>query len=1128
MMMERNGSEEEGFQVNGCSSEPGGLEEERETRMDSVTEMKNNKTLKVVDREVNITRKVLRSGSVATDGDKHDDVAVEEKGDLSEVDNIDDCFVDVDEVKEGKALLCMANDTEKSDNNGVAVEEDIKGDLSEVDKVIDEVKEEAKPPELVESPLPKESLEAGGKEAQVKRKRGRPRKLHISSQSDGNGDQVICVIEEEKEASLRAESTSQVEVEIKKDGANDENGHAAEELKVKRKRGRPRKVPITGQSDTNCEIATTPDTGDSKRPKRICGGRDKGPESDGRGRKVGRKRGRPKTKKKPRERDESDSKATKRLKRCENRPLSDSEVRNGEKENDDGRRSKLESKKKLSDRILQLLLAAGWTVEYRPRNGKSYNAAVYVNPEGKTHWSVTKAYEVYKMKLELSMTDQVDSGLGLLPEEDLDLLRRKAQKKRSDTGKPRSKNWKDTEDKGSRKGVGEKSKKKRKGSHNSERSSVSVRRIKRGENHNRKRGALSARSSLSDADSNENGYILFEGKRTVLGWMVDSAIVPLNGKVQCMNCENTEVLLEGMITKEGIRCNCCDEVFSVLDFEVHSGGKHNQPFKSLYLEGGNSLLQCFLESWNKQSEAVLKGFHDVDFGSGDQNDDTCGICGDGGDLTCCDGCPSTFHQSCLGIKKFPSGSWFCCYCSCKFCEKVEAANHGTTTLSPLLRCHLCEEKYHEACIKQDGTVPVESSSTHPFCGKYCQELFDGLQLLIGVKHSLPEGFSWTFLRRFEIPREEVSDSEKIAYNAKLAVAFSVMDECFSPLVDHRSGVNLLENIVYNFGSNFHRLNYSNFLTAVLERGDEIIAVASIRIHGNQLAEMPFIGTRYMYRRQGMCRRLMNGIESALGSLKVDKLVIPAVPELMDTWTKGFGFTSVRESARKTIKNLNLVVFPGVDMLEKSLAKDNGELLLAAEMSLSADVEESKPEECKAGQNCASADVESHCYQVDSGLKSMDVDNDKESNLKLLTGSLEEKEEIGIGKLTDKAVDFLPVAVVDSQRESNSGVNDDSHEDQTGTKRLQSGDLKSSGVNAEGTEEPDEVSDCYIIENSQPLGNGGSEKKIGNKALSLKKGVTSRLRVSPRLIQGAWGTSRVNKRYTGTSALLIGSSHGRCV
>lgn len=60
---------------------------------------------------------------------------------------------------------------------------------------------------------------------------------------------------------------------------------------------------------------------------------------------------------------------------------------------------------------------------------------------------------------------------------------------------------------------------------------------------------------------------------------------------------------------------------------------------------------------------------------------------------------------------------------------------------------------------------------------------------------------------------------------------------------------------------------------------------------------------------------------ALGSLKVDKLVIPAVPELIDTWTSGFGFTPVNESERKTIKNLNLLVFPGVDMLGKSLAKE---------------------------------------------------------------------------------------------------------------------------------------------------------------------------------------------------------------
>jgi hypothetical protein len=51
---------------------------------------------------------------------------------------------------------------------------------------------------------------------------------------------------------------------------------------------------------------------------------------------------------------------------------------------------------------------------------------------------------------------------------------------------------------------------------------------------------------------------------------------------------------------------------------------------------------------------------------------------------------------------------------------------------------------------------------------------------------------------------------------------------------------------------------------------------------------------------------------------VEKLVIAAIPNLVETWTEGFGFIPLEEKEKKSLNKINLMVFPGTVLLKKPM------------------------------------------------------------------------------------------------------------------------------------------------------------------------------------------------------------------
>ncbi|KAI5074170.1 hypothetical protein GOP47_0010131 [Adiantum capillus-veneris] len=332
-------------------------------------------------------------------------------------------------------------------------------------------------------------------------------------------------------------------------------------------------------------------------------------------------------------------------------------------------------------------------------------------------------------------------------------------------------------------------------------------------------------------------------------------------------------------------------------------------------------------SYSSMNDGAFDDDEDIDW-----HDDICHVCRDGGELIMCDGCPSSFHTQCLHLSSIPKGQWFCSECKCAKCGSgTEYPHHmikrhkampqydPDTPNNLLVSCPQCFLRFHQSCI--------EGKIQNNLCSRACQDVFRKLRALVGCVSTLGGGLSWTLIRSFKDESKECSKAQAITFDKQLLKALKLLQQSFNPIKDYQTGVNMIAQAVFNRKSSVPRLDFSGFYTMLLIKGGkQLVSVATVRVHGNALAEVPFIATSNKFRRQGMCKAMMRELEGVLSRVGISELILPSMEELLEIWTgPAFKFQRLTSQDQqedhqiKTRLGKNMIMtFPGTTLVHKQI------------------------------------------------------------------------------------------------------------------------------------------------------------------------------------------------------------------
>ncbi|GAB4833544.1 hypothetical protein Ancab_031787 [Ancistrocladus abbreviatus] len=269
--------------------------------------------------------------------------------------------------------------------------------------------------------------------------------------------------------------------------------------------------------------------------------------------------------------------------------------------------------------------------------------------------------------------------------------------------------------------------------------------------------------------------------------------------------------------------------------------------------------------------------------------------------------------------------------SCALCRGSDFAKSGFGPRT-ILFCDQCEKEYHVGCLKEHKMADLkELPKGNWFCSTECGRIHSILQnLLVRGAERLP-GSLVNVIRKKHLASgsENVSNFDvswmlisgrNAAVEAKrlLSQAIAIFHDGFSPIIDGRTGRDLIPAMVY--GRNLHGIEYKGMYCALLAVDSVVVSAAVFRVFGPDIVELPLVATINGSHGKGYFKTLFTCIERLFAFLKVRTIVLPAAEDALAIWTDKFGFRKMTPdevcSCRKNF--WPMMTFQGTVMLHKKV------------------------------------------------------------------------------------------------------------------------------------------------------------------------------------------------------------------